>query len=109
MQGCCERLDLKQELLSYYIQKKDVNKVLTICEKYSSQSNESSLGDLWIQALTFFRDLESPDSEEYLQKALAFIGEKNILSPLLVLEIIQTKKNLKFKVMKKYLLERLSA
>ena len=88
VQGCCERLDLKQELLSYYIQKKDVNKVLEICKRYTTQENEGSIGDLWIQALTFFRDLQGADSEIYLEKALQFIGEKNILSPLLVLEII---------------------
>jgi hypothetical protein len=35
------------------------------------------------------------------------IGEHKILSPLLVLEIVQTRKNLKFKVLRKYLLERL--
>ena len=59
--------------------------------------------------MTFFRDLEGQDSERYLETALAFIGQKAILSPLLVLEILQTKKNLKFKVLKKYLLDRLEA
>lgn len=46
-------------------------------------------------------------SEAYLQKALQIIGDNKILSPLLVLEIVQAKKNLKFKVLRKYLLERL--
>ena len=65
--------------------------------------------------MTFFRDLEDDklekakpsDSEVYLEKALAIIGEKNILSPLLVLEILQKKPTLKFKVMKSYLIGRL--
>lgn len=35
VQGCCERLDLKQELISYYIQKKDASKVLDICTRYT--------------------------------------------------------------------------
>jgi hypothetical protein len=49
----------------------------------------SDLADLWIQALTFFRDLENDSaSEEYLQNALKIIGEYKILSPLLVLEIV---------------------
>ena len=69
------------------------------------------MADLWIQALTFFRDLKEGDgdnsSEAYLQKALQIIGDNKILSPLLVLEIVQAKKNLKFKVLRKYLLERL--
>jgi hypothetical protein len=36
VQGVCERLDLKQELLSYYIQKKDASKVLEICTRYTN-------------------------------------------------------------------------
>ena len=74
-------------------------------------SGDNNLGDLWIQALTFFRDLDpaSGDAEEYLSKALEIIGEHKILSPLLVLEIVQAKKNLKFKVLRKYLLERLKS
>lgn len=68
----------------------------------------SDLADLWIQALTFFRDLENDSaSEEYLQNALKIIGEYKILSPLLVLEIVQAKKTLKFKVLRNYLLNRL--
>lgn len=63
--------------------------------KYGQQNTEN-VGDLWIQALTFFRDLDDDrvdkfkpsDTEIYLEKALNFIGEKNILSPLLILEIV---------------------
>jgi hypothetical protein len=47
------------------------------------------------------------EAEDYLQRALQIIGDKKILSPLLVLEIVQARKNLKFKVLRKYLLERL--
>jgi hypothetical protein len=53
-------------------------------------------------------DLENDSaSEEYLQNALKIIGEYKILSPLLVLEIVQAKKTLKFKVLRNYLLNRL--
>jgi hypothetical protein len=59
--------------------------------------------------LTFFRDLDSGvgDAEDYLERALKIIGDNKILSPLLVLEIVQSRKNLKFKVLRSYLLERL--
>jgi hypothetical protein len=96
-------------LLSYYIQKKDTNKVLEICQRYTEKGNDPNLGDLWIQALTFFRDLEGEDSERYLEKALHYIGKENILSPLLVLEIVQNKPSIKFRVLKKYLLDRLES
>lgn len=66
---------------------------------------------MWIQALTFFRDLDgvAGEAEDFLQRALVIIGEKKILSPLLVLEIVQARKNIKFKVLRKYLLDRLKA
>lgn len=66
---------------------------MEVCKRYG---NSESAGDLWIQALTFFRDLEDDkldktkpsDCEIYLEKALSIIAEQNILSPLLVLEIV---------------------
>ena len=61
--------------------------------------------------MTFFRDLDgvAGDAEDYLSRALQIIGDNKILSPLLVLEIVQARKNLKFKVLRGYLLERLKA
>ena len=44
---------------------------------------------MWIQALTYFRD--QYDAEEHLVAALREVREKNILSPLLVLEILKGK------------------
>ncbi len=57
--------------------------------------------------MTFFRDLEGDDCEIYLEKALQKIGENNVLSPLLILEIVANKPNIKFKVLKRFLLNRL--
>ena len=42
-------------------------------------------------------------------EALDFIGSNNVLSPLLVLEILQEKKDLKFKVLKKFMMTKLKA
>ena len=42
-----------------------------------------------------------------MELALDHIGKNNILSPLLILEIVQKKPTLRFKVLKKYLLDRL--
>lgn len=53
---CCEKLDLKQELLNYYIQHDDRLSILKLCIDATKQTPSSS-GDLWIQALTFFRDI----------------------------------------------------
>lgn len=91
---------------------------MEVCEKYAKSENAdpSISGDLWIQALTYFRDLPSPNCEIFLSKALAIIGgEKDkskdkrdeVISPLLVLEILQSRPNLKFSVIKNYLINRL--
>lgn len=90
---------------------------MKVCEEYgkSPGADPSTAGDMWIQALTYFRDhLPSPDCEISIERALSIISSESkdkskeeILSPLLVLEILQSKPNLKFKVIKKYLLNRL--
>lgn len=69
------------------------------------QANESTNGDLWIQALTYFRD--QPGSEPQLKMALDEIRKKNILSPLLVLEILKENSRLKFGVLREFLLQNL--
>ena len=63
IQEVCESLNMMQGLLSYYIQKNDFKNVLNVCTKHGAQNL-----DLWIQALTYFRDLEGQDEivEEYL-------------------------------------------
>ena len=91
--------------------------MLEVCKKNESKKDSENIGDLWIQALTFFRDLDeeeksssnTSDSEKYLEMALDHIGQNNILSPLLVLEIVQKKPTIRFKVLKKYLLDRLES
>ena len=66
------------------------------------QPNEQVNGDLWIQALTYFRDQK--DTDHLLTRALDEIRKKNILSPLLVLEILKENPKLKFGVLRQFLL-----
>jgi len=93
---------------------------MAVCQEYSLQANadQATAGELWIQALTYFRDLPAPQDEIYLERALSTMSnvtdkDKNkdkkdeVLSPLLVLEILQNKPRLKFSVIKKYLVNRL--
>ena len=46
---------------------------MQVCEAYASQPNAdaATVADLWMQALTYFRDLEAPNDQIYLEKALA--------------------------------------
>jgi hypothetical protein len=50
---------------------------------------------------------DNKNSENYLKRSLDHIGENNILSPLLVLEILAPKKNLKFEVLSPFLVKKL--
>lgn len=60
---------------------------------------------MWIQALTYFRDQK--DTDHLLTRALDEIRKKNILSPLLVLEILKENPKLKFGVLRQFLLQNL--
>ena len=48
VKNCCERLNLKQELLNFYMQKGESDRVLEVCMNYKDGDLN---GDLWIQAL----------------------------------------------------------
>ena len=56
--NCCQtNKNLKHELLNFYIQKKNSAKVLEVCKGDAFLlQNEPINGDMWIQALTYFRD-----------------------------------------------------
>jgi len=69
--------------------------------------------------LTYFRELQFPQNQSEITKSLDIIiaaekendqgkdKKEEILSPLVVLEILKTQPKLKFKVIKQYLLNRL--
>jgi len=64
--------------------------------------------------LTYFTELEDDRCNEFFEKALDTIANDNskkdkdqIISPIIILEILQKKPKLKFKVIKKYLSEKL--
>lgn len=56
--NCCQtNKNLKHELLNFYIAKKNSAKVLEVCQGNAFLiQNEPINGDMWIQALTYFRD-----------------------------------------------------
>lgn len=76
VEGCCEKLGLRQELLSYFIEKKQADKILEVCTRFSQGAPKGSteLAELWTQALTYFRDMEGEEigrvAEKYLHEAL---------------------------------------
>ena len=45
----CEKMQLREELLHFYMKKRDMGKIIELCKKHGE--NESNL---WIQALKYF-------------------------------------------------------
>lgn len=105
----CEYLELTNELMTYYMQNKDYDNIISFCKK-----NEKSDDSLWIQALTYFveqsaNELEGSQSQKYLEVVLEHLKKVSSISPLMVLEIVSRNKSVKFSVLKGYLSERLNA
>ena len=83
--NCCQmNKNLKHELLNFYIQKRNSEKVLEVCQgKEFMLQQEPVNGDMWIQALTYLRDQAHPHDDrhnELLITALKDIREKRITS-----------------------------
>ena len=79
VKSCCERLCLRQELLNFYISQNKPENVLDVCKNQNApvmfmqpdmvKDDRTGVdGDLWIQALTYFRDMKrTEDCEKYLE------------------------------------------
>ncbi len=103
----CEMLELKNELMTYYMQNKDYENIERLCKRYGDTEH-----NLWIQALTYFvGELEGEpgrlDAEKHVKSVLGELEKVPSISPLLVLEIMSKNKSLKFSMLKTYLAERL--
>ena len=69
----CKKLDLKQDLINHYIKQNDSKMVMEVC-KEETKPNSTTCGELWSQALTYFRDIEDVSiAEKNIIEALDFI------------------------------------
>jgi len=102
----CEMLELKNELMTYYMQNKDYENIISLCKKYGESDH-----NLWMQALTYFvGESAIPTGTEalkYVKTVLTNLEEVSSISPLMVLQIISKNKLIKFSMIKGYLLKKL--
>ena len=86
--------------------------MLDLCQETTkSPVGAEIVTNLWIQALIYFSNLPLQDCQTITQNALDFIvtfesdnkQSKEVISPLVVLDILKSKPDLKFKVLKNYL------
>jgi hypothetical protein len=110
----CEKMNLREELLNYYIEKREDEKILGLCKKYGSEES-----NLWVQALKYFAkpsankgdsraDVPKREGEQtIIERALIEIQGIEALSPLLVLNILSKHGNVNLKLVKRYFKQKL--
>lgn len=97
----CEKMNLREELLNFYIENRDHNRVLELCK----QHGENEL-DLWIQALKHFTKPQTMKLEK-VEEILKYIEKIDTLSPLLILNILAKNGNIPFKVIRSFFLKKI--
>lgn len=99
-----EIMELRQELLSIYMDNHNYEKIINICENFGRVEN-----NFWIQALNYFINIDGGEQiENYIKLILNKVSENELLSPILVLEILKKKPNMKFETVKNFITNSLS-
>lgn len=100
-----ELMELRQELLSIYMDNHNYDKIINICENFGRMEN-----NFWIQALNYFINIINGGEqiEEYIKLILNKVVENELLSPILVLEILKKKPNMKFETVKNFIVNSLT-
>ena len=99
-------MNLKTELLNYYIEQDDIEEIYNFCAHHGQ--NEPNL---WIIALNYFCSNRENRLEERLNKipdVLKSIKTIENLSPMLILKILRGNKNIKTKHFKHYFIDKLT-
>ncbi len=95
----CEKLQLHEELLQFYIDREHKNKdddIIAHCQK----SWKTYGTNLWVQALKYF--ISHPNKVDRIPDILEKITDVDTLSPLLVLNILSQNGNIPFEKVSKY-------
>lgn len=89
----------KEELLYHFIRNNDDENIWFLCQEHGNDIESN----LWVQALTYFCNKDSPQSVKYIQFILQAIENKEFLTPLIVLEILSKNRNITFGTVKHYI------
>lgn len=86
-----EIMQLRQELLTIYMENHNFDKVMYICTNYGGMDN-----NFWVQALNYFIKIESDNVVEYVKTILDNVIDNDIIPPILILDILKSKKDMTF-------------
>ena len=96
----CEQMQLRDELLNFYIENNESQKIIELCKKYGNTET-----NLWVQALKYFT---RPDGgEDKIEEILGLIEKIESLSPLLILSILSKNKNVKMGMIRNYFMKKI--
>lgn len=95
-----KEMALFNEILEHYMDANDYDNVIDTCNLYGAQDP-----NMWVKVLSYFAVRE--DCENRILEVLQKIEKKNILPPLLVIQILSQTPNAKLKVIKEYITRKL--
>lgn len=99
-----EIMELRQELLAIYMDNHNYEKIINICENFGRVEN-----NFWIQALNYFINISDGDQiDNYIKLILTKVSENELLSPILVLEILKKKPTMKYETVKNFIVSSLA-
>jgi len=96
-----EKAQLYQQILRYHMEHKEFVHVIEACKKFGQADPQ-----LWIQALSYFAGKEE-NCKSQLMETLSNIDKKNLLPPLMVIQILAHNSTATLSVVKDYIVRRL--
>ncbi|KAJ6226905.1 vacuolar protein sorting-associated protein [Anaeramoeba flamelloides] len=92
-----EKLEFYHEIIQTHIENEDHQNIIKSCKKYAHKDQ-----GLWLLALNYFVKSESDCSQEIVQ-VLSEIKKENLLSPLMVIQILSKNKKITLEIIQDYL------
>ena len=97
----CKKLDLKEELVNYYLSVNKIEDAITYCEAYGKGEPNQ-----WITVLNYLCTSSNPNNEkerlEAIDKVLKIVEKLENQPPMLILKILKNGKNIKLMHIKDY-------
>jgi len=101
------KLNLHYDILQFYKTKKDYQKVVETCEEHGQRDP-----NIWIQVLTYFAEElknteDKASAEHHLKIILSQIKKRDILPPLMVVQVLSRNEQIQIGLIKDYLKQKL--
>lgn len=97
----CKVLEMRDDLLNFYINRKNDKEIIELCKQYGAEQV-----NLWIHALKYFAKPENK-RETLIPEMLKYLEQIHTLSPLLILSILSKNKNIEYRYVKDFFLNKL--